>query len=275
MTTYRNTVKLPRKAKPSRTESVKYSDGMIVTADDLQASQRYPSDLLATVLHAYFGSGILCGLGLRRKDDGSKDPTWVVCVDRGVAIDCAGHPIELCGPIELDLSPDACACEEPPDEVCIAVRRMTSEEAPKDTCGCDTDEPRFDCRRIRDNILVQVFTTEDFEALPYTIPELPAPAPPTGDWNELLCDDLKSCASCGCGDCWILLGRVKLAAKTGAAEPDLTDRRWVKPIRAICPGLVDRVVGLEKQNADLIKRTTDLADRVTALEAQAKATANP
>ena len=85
---------------------------MIVTADDLDAAMRYPTSLLHIVFRAFFGCGVVCGLGLRPKQSGG----WVLCVDRGVAIDCQGHPIELCAPVELDLSPEACACEPPPDE---------------------------------------------------------------------------------------------------------------------------------------------------------------
>ena len=44
------------------------------TAEDLGAAQEYPVSLLRTVLRAYLGCGVVCGLGLRVKPIPDKKP---------------------------------------------------------------------------------------------------------------------------------------------------------------------------------------------------------
>ncbi|WP_222271586.1 AfsR/SARP family transcriptional regulator [Modestobacter marinus] len=177
------------------------------------------------------------GLELRPKSDGG----WVLCVDPGVAIDGRGYPIELCAAVELDLSPEACACEPPPDKVCIAVRRITSDEAPHDACTCDLDEPRFDCRRVRDHVVVKAFTEPEIFALGDRVCRR------TVDDKTPVCTALSACSACACGESWILLGCVTLDKDNGIVDPpDTSERRWVKPIAALCSGVLDRVNELEK-----------------------------
>lgn len=276
MKTRERSSQLPEKVKPTTTESVKFRDGMIVTAEDLDAAMRYPASLLHTVLRSYFGCGVVCGLGLRVKEAAVDGPTWVVCVDRGVAIDCNGYPIELCAPVELDLSPEACACEPPPEEVCIALRRITSDEAPPDACSCDVDDPRFDCRRTRDHVVVKAFTTAEFDALPGTVcrrtPQIEAPsqvASATGaadgsqpSWSDVLCDLMTTCPSRSCGECWVLLGCVRLTEGEGIEDPpDTSGRQWVKPVEALCSKAVDPTGPLEQ----LAGRIADLEEAVSRL----------
>ena len=255
MTTTESTYVLPETTKPTSIEAVKFRDGMIVTADDLDAAMRYPTSLLLTVFRAFFGCGVVCGLELRPKQSGGGG--WVLCVDRGVAVDGHGYPIELCAPVELDLSPEPCACEPPPAKVCIAVRRITSDEAPHDACTCDLDEPRFDCRRVRDHVWIKAFTEPELKELGDRLCQR------AKDDTTPVCTALTACSACACGESWILLGCVRLDPKKGIVDaPDLSGRRWVKPVEALCPGLVDRVGALEKAATEL----SELTDRVAALE---------
>ena len=256
MTTTESTYVLPDPTtKPTSIEAVKFHDGMIVTADDLDAAMRYPTSLLLTVFRAFFGCGVVCGLELRPKQTGGG---WVLCVDRGVAVDGRGYPIELCAPVELDLSPEPCGCEPPANqEVCIAVRRTTSDEAAHDACTCDLDEPRFDCRRVRDHVMVKAFTEPELDALGDRVCRRTA-----GDKTPV-CTALTACPACGCGESWILLGCVTLDRKKGITKPpDTSGRRWVKPVEALCADLVGRIELLEEAAAQLPK----LDERVSALE---------
>jgi hypothetical protein len=280
---------LHEKVKPTTIESVKFRDGMLVTADDLEAGMRYSQSLLQTVLRAYFGCGVVCGLGLRVEPLGtSTRANWVVCIDRGVAVDCNGYPIELCAPIELDLSPDACDCDPIPDEVFIVVRRITSDEAPADPCSCDLDAPHFDCRRVRDLFLVQALTKAELEALPdvcrrpepeadptATKAKTSGPAPKSEpSWSEAMCAALTGCCECACGDSWILLGSVALEKEKGITKPpDMSGRRWVKPIEAVCTTIVGRIQKLEDQvertdsDSTIAGRIKDLERKLAAVEA--------
>jgi hypothetical protein len=255
MTTTERTSMLPETTKPTTIEAVTFRDGMIVTADDLDAAMRHPTSLLLTVFRAFFGCGVVCGLALRPKQAGGGG--WVLCVDRGVAIDGHGYPIELCTAVELDLSPEACACELPPGQVCVAVRRTTSDEAPHDACTCDLDEPRFDCRRVRDHVVVKAFTEPELKALGDRVCQR------TAEDKTTVCDALTACPAGSCAESWILLGCVTLNSDKGiVGPPDTSGRRWVKPTEALCPGLVTRIGALEKTVTEL----STLTDRVAALE---------
>jgi hypothetical protein len=259
--------------RPTGIESVKFNDGMIVTAEDLAAAMRYPASMLHTVLHSYFGCGVVCGLELNVREAPGKQPNWVVCLDRGVAIDCHGYPIELCAPVDINLAPDECACEPPPEQVCIAIKRTTSDEAAPDVCGCDLDGPHFDCRRVRDHVLIRAFSQTEFDALP-TACRRPAGDDPNGDLKDAGhsgdptdggktgprsgCQCLTACPDRACGDCWILLGCVTIYQDDNQGEgiegkPDSSGRQWVKPIEFLCgpenptvEELVDRLAKLEK-----------------------------
>jgi hypothetical protein len=250
--------KLPRKTKPTSVDSVKFHDGMIVTAEDLAAAQQYPVSLLQSVLRAYFGCGVVCGLNLRVKQQPGDKADWILCVDSGVAIDCAGNPIELCRPVELDLSPEACSCEEPPAKVYILIRRITSDEPSRDpcsgscscscSCSADVDAAQFDCRRTREEVLIQAFSQEDLDALRTKVCRRPAnsageKAPPS------LCAPWVTCSACGCVESWILLGSVALGDGGIDGAPDAGERPWVNPIEVFCRTLEKRIAALETQYA--------------------------
>jgi hypothetical protein len=268
MKTKECSVQLPRKARPSGIESVSFHDGMLVSADDLDTAARYPVSLLQSVLRAYLGCGVVCGFGLRVRRTVKGEPAWVLCVDRGLAIDCEGYPIELCAPVELDLTPDPCACEPPPPTVLIAVRRTTSDETSHRSddangCGRCRDDDAHECGRVREHTLVRAFTPEELDALS-VCRRTPADRPD----DDVRCDDhgdqsyeterrgwcevLTTCPSCCCEAEWILLGAVTLDENRGiVGEPDHAGRRWVKPVEAMCAA--DRA-------------TTELAEKVAALE---------
>ncbi|MBB2948482.1 hypothetical protein FB565_008265 [Actinoplanes lutulentus] len=203
---------MPEPARPTGIDSIRFRDGMIVTAEDLDTAQRYAVALLETVLRAYFGCGVVCGLDLRIKKPAGKRQSSVLEVGRGVAIDCRGLPLELCKPVDLDLSPDACGYAESPGTVVILLRRVVPPENPGD-----------DCRRVPEQVMVKAVSEEELDALP-------------GDVYRA--SEKRDCAGCDAGTCWILLGSVELDADGTFAkdtEPDLSDRAWVNPLRPAAP----------------------------------------
>ena len=135
---------LPHTTRSMSLQSVKFKDGMVITADDLDTAMRYPLGVFQTLVRLDFGCGIVCGLEIR--DPGAQDykevtdcprlpaPNFTVCIEPGVALGCDGYPIELCAPVKLDLTPDPC-CDPRPVEVYIAIRRRTSDDAPRQDCG--------------------------------------------------------------------------------------------------------------------------------------------
>ena len=106
-TTTSTTTKLPDTSVATPTVAVRYQDGMVVTADDLDTAMRYPVSLLRTILRAHFGCGVVCGFELSKNEVG-EGASRKICISPGAAVDCNGHPIELCKSVELDFSLDPC-----------------------------------------------------------------------------------------------------------------------------------------------------------------------
>jgi hypothetical protein len=198
-------------------------------------------------------------------------PPWIVTVGRGLAVDCGGFPIELTCPIDLDFTPDPCLCEPPSDPVYIVIRRMTSDEATSDPCGCSHVPADKDCDRVRDRALLGVFTHDELEDMSGAIcrhKEVPGHQNGAGDTGQPndhatnegegkdtaseghkkqadaslteWCAALKDCCpNCSSGRNWVLLGAVTLDKEEGITNLDTTNRRWVRPIEILCE--VDRL----------------------------------
>ena len=256
-----------KKTQAGSTEAVEFTDGMLVTAEDLGAAMRYPLSVMQVLLKAYFGCGIVCGLGLTapkpKKPDATSperdatgapvpkrppecDANFVLVVEKGVALGCDGYPIEICGPLKLDLSFDPCHVPVAARPLLVAARRVTAAEAAARPCGCGASggESPQQCSRKRDHVLVQAFEADN---LPSPLCGKPAPGEngtggsaseaavagkPAG--SQTLCACLSECGDCACcGDPWVLLGSV-MVGPDGIGEIDLSRRRYVKPIACLC-----------------------------------------
>lgn len=275
-----------QKSRPGPTESVTFTDGMLVTAEDLNAAMRYPLKVMQVLNRAYFGCGIVCGLDVKlqepvqgvreaivdaagREVEAERKGSFVVQIERGVALGCDGHPIELCEPVDLDLSPDRCGCPAKDGTVkLIAIRRIEAPEPSPRNCGCGPGAGSEDgqCSRSREHVLVQAF---DAGALPPGI----CMEPPVSEAVRAerrrrpdACECLKQCPSCDrCAEPWVLIATVGLnlqgvdveginrpgdAAKHGG-------RLYVKPVACVCntdsgwgrayEELLDRLNGLEQR----------------------------
>lgn len=256
-----------KKTLPASTEAVQFSDGMLVTAEDLTAAMRYPLSVIQVLLKAYFGCGIVCGLDLKNPAEGQatatangqggptgapadtkptkRDPNFILTVEKGVALGCDGYPIEICGPLKLDLTPDPCRLDRQPREMFVAARRVTAAEAAARPCGCGATggEPAQQCTRMRDHVLVQAFEANHLpaelcrveiakETPDGTRRESPPGQPPVG--VAAVCECLKQCGACGCcGEPWVLLGSV-VVGDEGLGKIDPNGRQYVKPIACIC-----------------------------------------
>jgi hypothetical protein len=254
-----------KKTQPGSTEAVQFSNGMLVTAEDLTAAMRYPLAVIQVLLKAYFGCGIVCGLDLKdpaaERDAGTggerraagaaatskPERNFILTVEKGVALGCDGYPIEVCGPLRLDLTPDPCRPEMLSKPRIVAARRVTAAEAAARPCGCGSTggEPAQQCTRMQDHVLVQAFyedqmPTELRPAAPRSASETAggmAAADLAGEWATAaaaVCNCLKQCGECACcGEPWVLLGAV-IVNEDGLGEIDRTGRRYVKPIACVC-----------------------------------------
>lgn len=278
-------------SRPGSTEAVKFTDGMLVTAEDLGAAMHYPLAVVQVLLRSYFGCGIVCGLEVtdpshdrgadpyaRADEDGAtpgrkRKRGFIVEVGPGVALGCDGYPIELCETVKLDLSPDPCGC--PIMEATlkfIAVRRITATEAPARGCGCGSaaGEPGQQCSRMRDHVLIQAFDTD---LLPPGIcmqPPAREQEDPAGREVERVasgtCACMKQCPSCDrCAEPWVLLGTVFIDAdgvvegrvNAGADARDFGGALYVKPIACVC-----------SNDSEWANRYIELVERIDRLEGQ-------
>jgi len=256
---------LRRQTGKASTEAVEFRDGMLVTAEDLKAAMRYPLSVGQVLFRGFFGCGVVCGLELkhRRRGQGQPapvpdcpvDPKWFeLRVERGVALDCAGYPIELCQPVTLKLMPDPCLLDAE-WEMYIAIKRFAGDEPARSggcgqcgcsSCGCDAGgaEPAQQCNRTRDHALIQAFD----EPPPGMCKREERPdgavagaAPAVGDWIGVevqetpLCACLKRCTCCDChGEGWVLLGTARVSRQLGIVSIERGDRRDVQPIACAC-----------------------------------------
>jgi hypothetical protein len=252
-----------KKTQRGSTEAVKFSNGMLVTADDLGAAMRYPLSVVQVLFKAFFGCGIVCGLELKaaapaatpppderdaagnvvRPRPAECDADYGLTIEKGVALGCDGYPIELCGPLKLDLTPDPCRLDRGTKEMFIALRRVTAAEASAGPCGCGAggDSSGQQCTRVLDHALVQAFDKEHLPGELCQTAEAKKPActaQPSGVPGQVappsLCDCLKQCGACACcGDPWVLLGSV-MVGEQGLGPIRREGARYVKPIACHC-----------------------------------------
>jgi polyhydroxyalkanoate synthesis regulator phasin len=289
MATVASTVKIIK----ASTQSVRFDDGMIVTAEDLTLGTGHPLALMQVLVRAYFGCGVVCGMALEatasaedRDPCATSDLAYAVTVRPGVALDCAGFPLELCGPICLDLTPDPCVPPGPliGDEqrlLHIAIRRAPEVRSASDTgrCGCGggcacsgegAGTAGTQCSRIRDAVEVAAFLD---------LPEgicLAEPEPERA--SDHACDCLKACPSCDrCGE-WVYLGEASIDS-SGIVENSVAigRRAYVKPIACHCgspdggdspsAGAGDQTTieaKLKLYRDELVKQATETSDQVRA-----------
>ena len=272
-------------SKPASTEAVKFTDGMLVTADDLNAAMHYPLTVAQVLFRSYFGCGIVCGLEVTDPNGEGKQGAggeaayaqqgaspgsepkrgFVVEIARGAALGCDGYPVELCEKVKLDLSPDPCGCPITATVPrFIAIKRETAPEAPARSCGCGpaAGDSGQQCSRVRDHVVIQAFEEQH---LPKGICMQGLPKP-NGDARPGPCECMKQCPDCDCcADPWVLLAIVQIdanglvAGRINHSEDVAKYGRplYVKPIVCICGSESEwqkRYEALEERLGKLEKR---------------------
>ena len=236
------------KTVPMKAESVNFTNGMIVTADDLSAAMTYPVALMQLVNRAVFGCGVVCGFELRPDpdlcgktkpcDSCSDDstvmayPSLTVEIGRGTALDCSGLPVELCKPVRFDVGDEQCGCNPLEGKVCIFIRRVSSAEAPRGDC-CGPTAGSVQCSRLQDHVQIRAFPADEG---PEHACMHPFDSPGGKDegcgnaevdtqrekrWREHkeVCDCLTTCKDSDCcGEGWILIGCLELCKGGIVAE---------------------------------------------------------
>lgn len=230
-----NELKLHDRRMNMNVRSTIFDDGMVVTAEDLRIAMHYPVELLQTLVRGYFGCGVVCGLGV--KPESEKDPTYCVKIEPGVALDCHGHPLQLCEAEKIDLTPDPCV-RQWPKRVCIAIRRDTLSEVARDddeTCGGGKSQAKY--RREREGVRIKVFPDHS-DSLPKTLCKRNEPPLQGFPTQEQECKCIKACSECACcGEAWVLLACVDLDREKCTVKVDESARKYVRPIECHCHAL--------------------------------------
>jgi hypothetical protein len=164
----------------------KYSPGLLLQDDDLTAAVSYTRNLSRLMFRTLFGCGVLCGLEVDtpQKDNCGK---LVVDIDKGVALSCAGDPIEV---PKSQIKIDTCE-NDLPCFLWFAVRHVESGCGPRVAqCSPDDDEQPPACTRERDGYELRVFPERPpcscgckklGPAPPPPAPPAPTPTPPPPD----------------------------------------------------------------------------------------------
>jgi hypothetical protein len=274
-------------SRPGSTEAVKFTDGMLVTAEDLNAATHYPLAVTQVLLRSYFGCGIVCGLKVTRPQ-GTAERSLIVEIDRGVALGCDGYPIELCKELRLDFSPDPCGCPAAPGTKVakyIAIRRITATAAPPRECGCGpaAGEPGQQCSRFGDHVIVQAFDQEDLPAGICMQPRAPTGSEPKPHVHSGACECMTHCSDCDpCAEPWVLLATAIVNAETVIVERIINagddvgiygGPRWVKPIACLCgaEGGYAKAAEVNRAFEGINEKLKVLDDRIRRLEIRSTA----
>lgn len=132
-----------------------YSPGLLLQDDDLSQAVDYTRELSRLLFRSLFGCGVVCGLEVTPGEDCGK---LRIDIDKGVALDCHGDPVEVPSLQTVRIDP---TCGPPiPESLCIVLRRSERCCAPR-TAICDDsedDQPASVCTRERDGFEIRVLT---------------------------------------------------------------------------------------------------------------------
>lgn len=131
-----------------------FTEGLLLQDDDLTAGVTYTRALSRMMFRTLFGCGVLCGLRV--------NPPRLECgklkidVEKGMAIDCLGDPVELARAVTVEI--DVCK-DTVESELWIGLRQKERCCAPRSAvCSPDDDEPASVCTRERDGYELCAFS---------------------------------------------------------------------------------------------------------------------
>ncbi len=131
----------------------KYSPGLLLQDDDLTTGIDYTRHLSRMMFRTLFGCGVMCGLVVDKPV--LKCGKLTIDVGKGMALSCAGDPIEV--PATQEITLDPCG-EQVPDTLWIAVKHIETCCVPRAAqCPPDEDEPPTACTRDYDGFELRVF----------------------------------------------------------------------------------------------------------------------
>jgi hypothetical protein len=136
-----------------------YSPGLLLQDDDLTQAVTYTRELSRLMFRTLFGFGVLCGLVVTFVSAACGKLKFTI--DKGVALDCEGDPIEV--PEQQAVTIDRCTADGQPkqlSELWFVLCRYDKCCAPRSTsCGSDDDQIVSVHTRERDGFEIRVVDT--------------------------------------------------------------------------------------------------------------------
>ncbi|HLK48647.1 MAG TPA: hypothetical protein VKT49_10965 [Bryobacteraceae bacterium] len=212
-------IKLPSTCGLSSLQRPKFSPGLLLEDDDLNAGVSYTQDLSRLLFRSLFGCGVICGLNVKVTPI-CAGKQWDITVTRGVALDCMGNPIWV--PADLDITYDP-GCDDFVSPLWVTVCYVEKCCRPKDVACSPDDTAQPKPTRVRAGYEIKLQA-----ALPACACHCPTdddnPAPKT----------LESC----CGDNETTPAPATVARSKAAATPPAGG------MPNICPCFNDHYLGI-------------------------------
>jgi len=159
-----------------------FSEGLLLEADDLNAGVSYTRDLTRLLFRSLFGCGVICGLTVKAKliCKGSK---LLISVDRGLALDCMGNPLEVAEPQSFELDSE---CKDFKPALWVALCYSEKCCRPRDVSCSQDGDGQSKPTRVRDAYEIRIYAS-----LPKCACQCPVPdgKPPGDKQQDGCCDD--------------------------------------------------------------------------------------
>lgn len=253
----------------------RFSPGLLLRDDDLRVGVDYTRELSRLLFRSLFGCGVVCGLKVTPEFACKK---LKVTVDKGVALNCIGDPINVPEPVEIVVDP-SCG-KEIPTELWVTLCRTENCCAPRTAvCGCEEEDSASVCTREQDGFEIRLLKEINEGCSCSCKPkELPSNKEqkdddPSNCWCARPCDDCYRphySATCGCeccdGDCVVLAFLTRVEGQDNQTNQE--DFEWVanhSVRRFVRPVLVrDPVVYSEQYPGEVLCATPDVTGNMQA-----------
>lgn len=133
----------------------RFSPGLLLQDTDLNSAVDYGRTMLQLVLRNLFGCGVICGYKVCASVD--KCNVLQVTVERGLALDCVGNPIELTVAQTLKVA-EKCS-PELPCEIWVVIRSRECNSSPREvSCAPEDGASSTVCTRVCDGYEIRLLT---------------------------------------------------------------------------------------------------------------------
>jgi hypothetical protein len=127
----------------SAVERPRFSPGLLLEAQDLNASVDYTREMMRLMLKSLFGCGVVCGLKVS-SELSCNDQHVTVVVEPGFALDCDGNLIHVPRPQSLTYKTE---CKPLPPHICVVLKYTEQCTRPRDvSCSSEDDSERVHTR---------------------------------------------------------------------------------------------------------------------------------